>query len=82
MAQFRFIGDKARQVSMLPAGTLQLVEPDEMFDVPEAVADSYECQPDLYERLDEPPPVVDERTDTEREADEQAAAARAENERD
>jgi hypothetical protein len=70
MARFRYIGDEARQISMLPAGALQLVEPDEIFNVPESVADSYECQPDLYERQDEP-------ADAERDIDEQLAATTA-----
>jgi len=68
MARFRYLGDEARHVSMLPAGTLRLVQPDEIFNVPENVADSYECQPDLYEREDEP-------ADAERDIDDQLAAA-------
>jgi hypothetical protein len=70
MARFRYLGDEARHVSMLPAGTLRLVQPDEIFNVPEGVADSYECQPDLYEREDEP-------ADAERDIDDQLAAAPA-----
>jgi hypothetical protein len=49
----RFVGDEPRDVSILPAGTLRRVEPDEVFEVDEKVADSYSCQPHLYE-VDEP----------------------------
>ncbi len=49
----RFVGDEPREVSILPAGTLKRVEPDEVFEVDEKVADSYACQPHLYE-VDEP----------------------------
>jgi hypothetical protein len=45
----RFVGDEAREVSILPAGILRRVEPDEVFEVDEKVADSYACQPHLYE---------------------------------
>lgn len=54
----RFIGDEPRHVSILPAGTLKRVEPDEVFEVDELVADSYACQPDLYEVDEAPAPVV------------------------
>ena len=54
MARFRFIGDEPRQVSILPAGSLRLVEPDELFEVPDEHAPSYECQPDLYVYDDAP----------------------------
>jgi hypothetical protein len=53
MARFRLIADEAREVSILPAGTLRAVQPDELFDVPDEHAASYECQPALYRR-DEP----------------------------
>ena len=53
MARFRYIGDEPREVSMLPAGITRLLEPDEVFTVPDEHADSYECQPGLYQR-DEP----------------------------
>lgn len=55
-ARFRYIGDEAREVSMLPEGTTRRVEPDEMFEVPTAVAKSYECQPHLFDRNDKPSP--------------------------
>lgn len=55
MARFRLLGDEPRQVSMLPEGQLRLVEPDELFTVPDEVAASYECQPDLYDRDDTEP---------------------------
>lgn len=54
MAKFRYLGSEIRAVSMLPAGVLRKLDPDELFDVPDAVADSYECQPGLYRREDEP----------------------------
>jgi hypothetical protein len=54
MAQFRLLGDEPRHVSMLPSGTLRRLEPDEVFTVPDGHADSYECQPDLYDWLDRP----------------------------
>lgn len=54
MAQFRFVADEPRQVSMLPAGDLRKVEPDDVFTVPDQVADSYECQPHLYELVTPP----------------------------
>jgi hypothetical protein len=49
MATFRMIADEPRQVSILPSGQTRLLEPDELFDVPDAHAESYECQPGLYE---------------------------------
>jgi hypothetical protein len=55
MARFRFAGDEPRQVSMLPAGTLRRLEPDELFDVPDAHWESYASQPALYEPLDDDP---------------------------
>lgn len=54
MIRFRYIGDEPREVSILPAGVLRLLEPDELFYVGEDHAASYECQPALYVR-DEPP---------------------------
>lgn len=48
MSRFRYVGTEPRQVSILPSGRLQKVEPDELFDVPDDHAASYECQPDLY----------------------------------
>jgi hypothetical protein len=55
MSQFRYVGDEPRQVSMLPSGELRLVEPDQVFTVPDAVWDSYACQPHLYEAQDDDP---------------------------
>ncbi len=52
MARFRLIADEAREVSILPDGALRLIEPDELFDVPDEHAPSYECQPTLYSRED------------------------------
>jgi hypothetical protein len=54
MAKFRLIADEARQVSILPAGELRTVQPDEVFDVPDQVAESYECQPHFYEQVSAP----------------------------
>ena len=53
MASFRYVGDEPREVSILPAGTLRRVEPDELFKVPDEHAESYACQPHLYESQDE-----------------------------
>lgn len=47
--KIRYVGEESRQVSILPHGMLRLVEPQEVFDVPDAHVASYECQPDLYE---------------------------------
>lgn len=58
MAKFRLLGDEPRHVSMLPSGTLRRLEPDEVFTVPDEHADSYECQPALYEWLDRPEDFV------------------------
>lgn len=55
VARFRYVGDEPRQVSILPAGTLRTVEPDELFEVPAEHADSYECQPHYFQR-DDPAP--------------------------
>jgi hypothetical protein len=49
MATFRYVGDEARLVSILPSGDTRRLEPDELFDVPDAHTESYECQPYLYE---------------------------------
>ena len=57
MAQFRYIGDDNREVSMLPSGVLRPVEPDEVFTVPDEHAESYEIQPHYFERQDEPKPT-------------------------
>jgi hypothetical protein len=54
----RLIGDEARDVSILPAGILRRVDPDEVFEVDEKVADSYACQPHLYEVDEAPAPVA------------------------
>jgi hypothetical protein len=54
MAKFRLIADEARQVSILPSGSLRKIEPDEVFDVPDRHAESYECQPHLYESVSSP----------------------------
>lgn len=56
MAQFRMIADEDRQVSMLPSGELRKLEPDELFEVPDEVADSYECQPHYFELVSAPKP--------------------------
>lgn len=53
MARFRLVADEPRQVSILPAGELRLVAPDELFTVPDEHADSYTCQPHYYKREDE-----------------------------
>lgn len=52
MARFRFIGDEPKEVSMLHLGALRRLEPDELFEVPDELAESYECQPALYTRED------------------------------
>lgn len=49
MVQVRYVGDEPRQVSILPAGELRALEPDEVFEVPDEWAPSYECQPALYD---------------------------------
>ena len=46
--QLRYVGDEAREVSMLPSGMTRRLEPDELFQVPAAYAESYECQPHLF----------------------------------
>lgn len=58
----RYIGDEPREVSILPDGFLRLVEPDELFEVPAAVAESYAVQPHLYE-VDEPAPTTKKKED-------------------
>jgi hypothetical protein len=52
----RYIGDEPRDVSILPSGDLRRTEPDELFEVDEKVAESYRCQPALYE-VDESAPA-------------------------
>lgn len=47
--KIRYIGDEPREVSILPAGDLRLVEPDELFEVDAKVVESYAVQPHLYE---------------------------------
>jgi hypothetical protein len=54
MVGVRYIGDEIREVSILPSGELRRVEPDELFQVDEKVAESYSVQPHLYE-VDEKP---------------------------
>ncbi len=51
MAKFRMIADEAREVSMLPSGS-RLLQPDELFEVDDKVAASYECQPQFYELVE------------------------------
>jgi hypothetical protein len=51
MSRFRMIADEAREVSMLPSGS-RLLQPDEVFDVPDVHAESYSCQPGLYEEIE------------------------------
>jgi hypothetical protein len=53
MARFRLVADEPRLVSMLPAGELRRLEPDELFEVPDEHAASYEGQP--YYQRDEAP---------------------------
>lgn len=70
---FRFVGDEARTVSMLPSGVQKRIEPDAQFDVPAAYWASYACQPHLFEALDEDPnreamKVILDRVGTDREA--------------
>lgn len=57
MAKFRYIGEEPRVVALLPAGARRL-EPEEMFEVPDSVAEAYECQPQLYDWLDRPDDFV------------------------
>jgi hypothetical protein len=52
MAKFRYVGDEPREVSMLPTGDARRVQPDELFDVDDKVAESYECQPQFYELVE------------------------------
>jgi len=52
MAKFRYVGDEPREVSMLPTGDGRRLEPDELFDVDDKVAASYECQPQFYELVE------------------------------
>lgn len=56
MTRVRYVGDELRQVSILPAGTLRLLEPDELFTVPDEHVESYACQPGLYDVGDEHAP--------------------------
>lgn len=51
--KLRLITDEARHVSILPSGALQLVQPDEVFTVPDRHADSYD-QPGVYEPVTAP----------------------------
>lgn len=55
MAQFRYVGDEARAVSILPAGELVRLEPDQLFDVGDDWWESYACQPHLYQPQGEDP---------------------------
>lgn len=56
MARIRYVGNEPREVSILPAGVLRHLEPDELFDVPDEHAESYRCQPDLYDVGDDHAP--------------------------
>ena len=55
MAQFRYVGDEDRLVSILPAGELFRLQPDQLFDVGDEFWDSYACQPHLYQPQSEDP---------------------------
>lgn len=46
--KIRYVGPNPRSVSMLPAGTLRNVVPDELFEIPDKHAKSYTCQPALF----------------------------------
>lgn len=56
MTRIRYVGDEPREVSILPAGMLRRLEPDELFDVPDEHAESYACQPHLYDVGDDRAP--------------------------
>ena len=63
LVQIRYVGDEPREVSILPAGVLRPVQPDDVFDVDELVADSYSCQPHFFQPGDGskwPEPPADE----------------------
>ncbi len=49
MSTVRYIGDEPREVSILPAGFLRLVQPDQTFEVPDKYDGAYACQPHYYE---------------------------------
>lgn len=55
MSKFRMIAHEPRHVSILPAGELRRLERDELFEVPDELDASYECQPHFYQRDDAPP---------------------------
>jgi len=57
-AKFRYVGDEPRSVSILPAGALRRLEPDQLFEVPAEHWASYACQPKLFEALSEDPERV------------------------
>jgi len=65
MAKFRYVGDEPREVSMLPTGDGRRLEPDELFDVDSAYADSYRCQPGLYEEIETAPKKAAPKKDAE-----------------
>lgn len=54
MAKFRLIHDESRHVSILPHGSTKRVQPEEIFTVPDKYSAAYECQPHLYELIEEP----------------------------
>lgn len=62
MTIVRYVGDEPREVSILPAGNLKLVKPDETFEVPEKYAGSYGCQPHYFEVPGYEPEHVDPNT--------------------
>jgi hypothetical protein len=60
MSKVSFVGDEAREVSILPSGILRLVGPDQSFTVPDEFDESYACQPHFFEVEGYPwPPEAD-----------------------
>jgi hypothetical protein len=49
MSTVTYIGDEPREVAILPAGFMKVMQPDEKFDVPDEFDASYACQPGFFE---------------------------------
>lgn len=56
MAKFRNISGHDLEV----VAVRRVIEDDGVFEVPDAAAPGFDCQPSNYERLDEPAPAKDE----------------------
>jgi hypothetical protein len=50
--KLRYVGEEPREVSILPAGMLRAVQPEDVFDVPDEWVESYSGQPHFYQPAD------------------------------